>query len=304
MGSKITGILLFIVAAGIFVYIGRSGTLSHVTFPALTLPHLSTSTPGSVVTLPQSSGQYISNPPSSQTTPATTTQPAINPRDIPEGFSANQLSPWFHKVYLRVTPGENGYIILSPYLANASDSVNVSGWLVQSKRTKSGKYIPRAVRVYDSGGSAPEGPIMLKNGQVVYVNFSGFSPLGVNFLTNECLGYLVAEQPSLNLPGGCPVPTLAELDKAGIGGYCQNYILSVGSCRLPSFDDPKIQNDDACLVYLRTMNYRGCVQKYRSDPYFFGYEWRTWSAGSFLDLYHDHVLLFDSQGLLVDVYDY
>ncbi|MDP2598601.1 MAG: hypothetical protein Q8P49_02100, partial [Candidatus Liptonbacteria bacterium] len=126
---------------------------------------------------------------------------------------------------------------------------------------------------------------------------------GRNLRLNKCIGYLENynhfDPP---LPMNCPYVDRSEV--RGFSGACQDYATSLGGCRLPDPNPPIPSNDDACRYYLDTINYKGCFQKHFSDQDFLGHEWRVWSGGSFLDERHDHVVLLDKSGLVVDVRDY
>ncbi len=99
-------------------------------------------------------------------------------------------------------------------------------------------------------------------------------------------------------------PSVSRSEISSFTGLCQDYILSLGSCRLPSPNVLLPYFDEACKTFLNNLNYSGCFQKYRSDKDFLGREWRVWSGTKFLDDRHDQLLLFDNKGLLVDDYSY
>ncbi len=238
------------------------------------------------------SGSYITSP----------QQPQINPSDIPSGFTLQNLSPYFKKITISASPGSFGsfsQVTLYGYSAENS-RINVTDW--QLRTNKGGLYIPRAVDVYDPSGLTGESDINLKNGDVLYI-YSTTSPIGRNLHLNKCIGYLANSNvfnPSLSL--NCP--SVNRSDIANFTGQCQNYILSLGSCKLPASNLPFLLNDVSCQTFLNKINYGGCFASRRNDPDFLSNQWIVWSGSQFLDFQHDRLLLFDKQGLLVNEYNY
>jgi len=141
-----------------------------------------------------------------------------------------------------------------------------------------------------------------------YVNiYSGFSPINRNLRLNKCTGYLENNftfNPSL--PQDCPSISRSEISY--LSGQCQSYLLSLWGCKLPdySFYNLLPGNDDGnnCRNFLNNINYTSCLQKHRSEADFMSNEWRVWINENILDSQHDRVLLFDTQGQLVDQYTY
>lgn len=226
--------------------------------------------------------------------------PAISPEDVPKGFTLKDLSPYFHKVrFGSVSPGYGGYtgsISLYPNLGE-KESVNVTGWSI---RGNTGSYfIPQAVKLYDPSGLALEGDLYLRSGEVVNV-YSAASAVGKNFRINKCMGYL-GQTTNFEPPLYTNCPYVDQRDIAHLSGECQNYILSLGGCRLPDDNPPISIRDYRCLDYLDDFNYRGCFDKHKNDADFLSNEWRVWIGNAqFLDPLHDQVRLYDRRGLLVD----
>jgi len=228
-------------------------------------------------------------------------RPAIDPRDIPAGFTAKDVSPYFGKIrFGTVAPGQFGYLSLQSDLEDA-ETVNVTGWLIRGN--EGSHYIPQAVSVYDPSGLASESDIFMKRGDIVNMYFAA-SAIGRNFRINKCMGYLentVRFEPPLSTR--CPYVSRDEVSH--LTGECQNYVLSLGGCRLPSANPPISIYDYTCRSYLDNLNYRGCFERYGKDADFYEREWRVWLGPSrFLDSLHDRVFLFDRQSLLVDERSY
>ena len=238
------------------------------------------------------SGTYIAPP----------AQPQVNPSDIPSGFTLQDLSPYFKKITVSASPGSFGYysqVTLYGYSAENSRT-NITGWQLRANR--GGFYIPRAVDVYDPSGLATESDINLKNGDVLYI-YSTTSGVGRNLHLNKCIGYITNSNvfnPQLSL--NCPYINRSEISH--LTGQCQNYILSLGSCKLPAPHLPFLINDYNCQIFLDKINYGGCFARHRNDSDFLSNQWIVWSGSQFLDFQHDRLLLFDKESLLVNEYSY
>ena len=245
---------------------------------------------------------YNRPPPASETYITSPQQTQVNPSDIPSGFTLKDISPYFKKITISASPGSLGsYSQVTLYGYSAENSrINVTGW--QFRANKGGYYIPKAVDVYDPSGLASENDINLKNGDVLYI-YSTTSPIGVNLHLNKCTGYLANNNlfnPQISL--SCPYVNRSEI--SNLTGQCQNYILSLGSCKLPAPNLPFLINDYNCQIFLDKINYGGCFSSHRNDIDFLSKQWIVWSGSKFLDFQHDRLLLFDKQGLLVNEYSY
>lgn len=230
-------------------------------------------------------------------------QPSVNPADIPQGFTLSELSPYFNEVRIgSVSPGYfGGYGQTSLYTyLNPADAVNITGWRLQANWGS--MIVPQAVNVYEPSGLTPESDIVLKNSDTVNI-YSSTSPVGKNLHLNKCIGYLENVMTFIpSLSRSCPSINRSEV--ASFTGQCQDYIFSLGYCKSPAPNPPIPVNDYACRTFLDTLNYRGCFDRYRTDADFLDREWRAWTGSRFGDDRHDRVLLFDTQGLLVDEYVY
>ena len=152
---------------------------------------------------------------------------------------------------------------------NRGETVNVTGWRVQSN--KASFTIPRAQEVYSFGGE--ERDIILRYGNRLHL-YSGRGLKG-NFRLNKCLGYLEDAIPfTPPLPKNCPVISRSEIN--GFSGACQNYVLSLRSCQNPVANPPVPLDDSNCHDFLRKLNYNSCVAEHRNDEDFLDNEWRVW----------------------------
>lgn len=225
----------------------------------------------------------------------------------PEGFTREQLSPYYGQV---VIAGVSHSSIYAPYsrasiAAKSGDQINISGWRIQNK-WDSLPPIPQAIADFQPFGSSARSDIILTAGQTVNL-YSGRSANGLDFRLNKCTGYLnnyYNFEP--DLPNACPA-----LDKSGsrlFSSACQDFARSIYGCRVPTANELNRfagANDGACHAFLESINYGGCYQEHRADSGFFSNEWRIWLNRNFdFDRRHDRLLLFDENNLLVDEYSY
>jgi hypothetical protein len=232
--------------------------------------------------------------------------PAINPSEIPAGFTLAQLSPYFKKITFGGVSPSNPYyygtITLSSYGLAPSDTVDITGW--QIKTNRGGEYIPQAIDLYDPSGLAAPSDIFLRQNQEVYIYSS---PGPFNLRLNECIGYIGnTNKFTPPLPQNCPYVDEQAISKMGFTGSCESYIYSLGACQVPDPNNVQVpQTDYACQNYLENnFNYKACFNAHASDADFLSSQWWIWAGSSPLDEYHDTVNLLDRNGLLADQYVY
>lgn len=295
--------ILLIVVFGLIIYLAGSGTLEKIGVERLDLTggdvrdlkDAGTEGGGGAInTDTKGSGSKIDQPKSTST-------PDVDPRNIPEGFTIEQLSPHFKKVRLSsvrgATPRSNSVISLSGSNIPEGESINITNWRIEGK--KSSQFIPKAVNVYEPNGLTPETEIFLKRRHYVYI-YSSESPIGKNLRLNKCIGFLentVDFNPSL--PRNCPRPDSNEV--ANFSDECYRYVRTLSSCELPESNILLPQNDYGCKLFLNNINYKGCFEDYRGEDDFLSREWRIWTGAKFFVSVKDEIKLFDSQGLLVDI---
>ncbi len=314
MGAKIKIIFFIIVVLGVGLYIYQSGIIGKGLAPFKSFFTISSSTRGSFSLYPNyssggsagsgsgSGGGTAGGGAASAPAAPTSSAPAIDPSQIPPGFTASELSPYFHEVrFGTVSPGTfyyYGQISLYTYLSSPTTTVDITGW--QIKANHGGEYLPQAIVYYDPWGLNAPSDIRVKSGDTVNL-YSTSAP--VNLRINKCVGYLPNQsQFTPRLPSNCPYDDRTGVQ--GLTGVCQNYIMSLGGCSTP--DLSKIPpNDYSCVQYLQNhFNYHSCYNAHYADPDFLSNEVRVWMGSSPLDQYHDTVELFDKNGLLVDYYTY
>jgi hypothetical protein len=307
MGTKIGIIIILIIALGVGVYLYTSGAFVHGLKDFNSL--IDTSSTFSLFDFGSSTVAQGPSAPIGPSTPgrqATINAPtAVNPADIPAGYTAAQLSPYFHEVRFGTISAATFYsygtITLNAYFnANATGTIDVTGWLIKS--IGGGEYVPQAIDLYDPSGLTPPSDIDLKNGDTVYL-YSSSAPF--NLRLNECTGYIANVADFVPaLPLTCPYVDQSKIEN--FTGECQNYILSIGQCQAPDMSSPQIpQNDYACIDYLENnFNYKSCFDAHVADANFLSDQVWAWTGSSVVDQYHDTVLLLDRNGLLVDKYTY
>lgn len=305
MGQKTFAIAVVIFILGLGVYflrqqpfekLGKEGTFS-LDFLSFFTGATSTEATGTRITAPPPP-PFPSPPP-----PTPVPEPTVDPRDVPEGFTVRELSPWFRKVRIgSFSPGDftyRGSVSLYTYLKEG-ELVNVTGWKFQGNYGSA--VIPRAIDIYEPSGLAPEGEIYLRDRDYVNI-YTNTSAIGKNFRLNKCLGFLGQYNKfDPALPQNCP--TDYPQGVTTLSGRCQDYLRTLGYCRVPENDPPVPQDDYACREFLKTVNYAGCLDRHRFDKDFLDREWRVWIGSRFADPRHDRILLLDRQGLLVDMYTY
>ncbi len=311
MGGKIGFIIIIIIALGLGLYLYSSGafvngiksfntlisassTLSFFNIGSSSIPH----GPSAPIGLSMPEGTTIA-PPSSGNGATT-----VNPADIPAGYTAAQISPYFQKVRIAgisaATPYNYGTITLDDEDYNSTSTIDVTGWEIKS--SIGNEFVPQAVNLYDPTGLAPASDIFLKTGDTVYL-YSTSAPF--NLRLNECTGYMAHVADFVPaLPQTCPSIPQSQLQS--FSGVCQNYLSSLWGCQVPDMSSPQIpQTDYACMQYLENnFTYRSCFNQHSTDANFLGNQVWVWTGANIVNQYHSIVVLFDKNGLLVDRYSY
>jgi hypothetical protein len=319
MASKIAIIILVLLALGAGIFVFRGVNFGAVAFPSL--PGFSSSTfsflpGGAAVKLPTlsegspapygSSTTYLGPGPGGSTTSITVATGTIPASQIPKGWTASQLSPYFHEV--RITGvsygGANYYgtITLNAQFANygATGTIDITGWHIKARA--GGEFIPTAIAVYDPSGLTAPSDIRLNNGDIVYL-YSSSAPFNVRL--NECIGWIAqVAHFSPPLPAYCAPPDESSIQN--FTGACQEYVQTLGGCQQPDLSNPLIPRTDyACQDFLENnFNYRSCFTAHRADPNFLSNQVWVWMGSNVVNRYHDTVDLLDKNGLLVDQYVY
>lgn len=313
-GGKAIIILVFIVMLGGVLFLARSGVVGKLgSLGSGIFPSQSTSTEPTATTDGETLQTQPANPsepspgPSELTTPPPEpATPTINPSDIPQGYTINQISPYFQKIRLgsvyATEDFSQGQVALYANFYD-NEAINVSGWLLRARQGS--QIVPQAINVYDPTGLTAESDIILRSVDYLNIYTSSASVIGKNLRMNKCIGYLQNNNNfNPSLPMDCPSPVTDRSQISNFTGICQDYLLSFYGCRLPDANVLLPQNDYGCLAYLDKINYKGCYSDHVSDSDFLSHEFRAWVGGSFLDSRHDKLELLDRKGLLVDLYEY
>lgn len=191
-----------------------------------------------------------------------------------------------------------------------ADTVNLSGWSLQSAISGARYYLPGAAEVFVSGVVNSLGEITLAPGNTTIIT-SGSSPVGASFRENVCSGYLGTLQRFYPVLGtaSCPSPSDALPETPDnlrtYGSSCFDYVNSLSPCSFPK--DVPATLPSACRTFVvNVFSYNGCVQLYRDTPAFSRGSWRVYlnSQTELWDNAHDIIRLLDDQGRTVDVVTY
>jgi len=322
-------IIILIVALGIGLYFYNSGALMKGAsdFNALfSSPASSTSTAGTASSSKSTSTQssfwsFLGfsgfSAPTGPSIPPGEQQPsiaaqssgsgaaaAINPANIPAGYTAAQLSPYFNEVTIGGASAASFYsygtITLNDDDYNSTGTIDITGWKIKSDIGN--ELVPQAVNLYDPTGLAPESDILLKTGDMVYL-YSSSAPF--NLRLNECIGYVANVATFVPaLPLTCPYISRSEIQN--FSGQCQQFIQSVGQCQMPNMSSPQVpQGDYACMQYLESnFTYRSCFNQHSGDANFLSNQVWVWTGSNIVGQYTSKMYLFDKNGLLVSQYGY
>ncbi len=147
---------------------------------------------------------------------------SIPASEIPPGFTAAQLSPYFKQVRFggvsAATLYNYGQITLVASFYNSTGTIDVTGWRVVGH--DGNEYVTQAVNLYAPTGLAPESDIQMKSGDYLYL-YSSSAPF--NLRLNECTGYMANVANFVPaLPQTCPYINYSQLQS--FSGACQNFI--------------------------------------------------------------------------------
>lgn len=195
-------------------------------------------------------------------------------------------------------------------LGSTPTAVNITGWTIEN--SKKDKYaVPKAYNIpYIDADTAD---ILLPPGGDIYI-VTGRQDFGMNFRENGCIGYFNQYyQFTPSLYGSCMDRQSSSQIRSrfldmGLSGECIDFVNSLPSCSIPTFtfeNSGKIGNN--CIDYIsKNINYNGCVKNYRNDKAFLRNVWHVYIGRQqkLFDAKHDRVILRDSQGLIVDQFEY
>ncbi len=217
------------------------------------------------------------------------------------------VSSYYHKIeFYSVDYDEDNfqdeYIILKN---NGGQTIDVTGWTIQTKLASLdiGQAVKKLSYPYTDNSQVN---IELRDDDKLVIT-AGASPIGVDFQTNKCTGYLDQGDFSPSLDNNCPRVDSSEY--SGFNQYCQNFISGLSKCELPDYSsNTDVGGDSQCTSYLnQNLNYSACYSNYRLDPDFYEDEWHIFMGRTSHDILSDDsdtIILYDQNGLKVDEYYY
>jgi len=223
----------------------------------------------------------------------------------------------FYSIY----PNQEYVEIAADY--NNPKPIDISGWILTNKPAPERRFkrvaIPLGSRLLSGfANQIPKDPIMLRPGERAII-MTGKMPASIpyavsSFLVNNCSGYL-EDLPNYqftpSLWSNCPAPE-KEVDINFLDENCYQYIRGLGSCHTPDvttdqdgneFIDGRSNLSTACRSFVKAQfSYSRCLERHQNDPDFYGKEWRVYLNQTDELWYQnrDAVMLYDSQGVLVD----
>lgn len=262
---------------------------------------------GEMVSLPGSSSGYIGSTGSETPVPA----PIYG---IPFGVP----SPYRNMISMSTSVANASttreYIQFT-VVQSASQSVDITGWVLHSDATGHEEIIPKGTRVPTSGIVNAADDITLSPGDRAMI-FTGPSPVGASFRENKCTGYFNSFQDfQPTLPQNCPDPS-DELERLYGKPYihdpsCIDFVNTLSRCEVPISEPSHLSL--TCQEFVETqLNYNGCLRSHQGDSDFNGTTWRIYldrtdKKGNTIPMWrsqHDIVKLLDERGKTVATFTY
>ena len=237
----------------------------------------------------------------------------VDPFPAKRTFKLN-ISPYFAKVKISgVTPPDaraNPSLITLRTEIEENEKINITGWKFEGEY---GSFIvPQGIEEFNPLiRPLSLKDIIIKEGDRIYIS-SAVSPLGdkdFNFRTNKCMGYLVSfSQFPIPISKNCPA---TQILPSSLTDCCQEYIFSLGTCQVPTYqgiEKYELFKDSVCLSYMDlNLNYGGCYRNYYRDQNFWENQWHIYlnrAEKEIMDINVDTIYLRDRSGLLIDKYSY
>jgi len=198
---------------------------------------------------------------------------------------------------------EEEYVLLR----NADDSskppIAITGWTLensQGKRYAIGDAHKLALM------DANETTVSLLPGAEAYIH-TGPSPVSVSFRENACTGYLNQNNKFIpSLAERCPRPDVSKFVR--FSDRCLNFMeRSIYTCRVPKIDETAAGIENECSEFIdKHFKYSGCIDDFRAASDFYQNTWQLYlkRPEKLWRSLHDLIILRDSQGLIVDTYQY
>lgn len=242
-------------------------------------------------------------------------EPIVSEKDLGE------LSPLYGKVRLsdnqwgaNAVDANEEYVSIRALTTN-TESINITGWSLQSMITGARVYIPDGVGNVVMHNVNPTYEVTVDPGQEVIISTVA-SPIGVSFQTNMCTGYLGQFQRfEPELDRSCPnpadiiQPTISNIQM--YGSECMHLASTLQRCdylTTSAAQSSGITVTQACLTHLQTvLTYTTCSAQYSSSTeYKNGSKWRIFLSqpNALWRSEYEVIRLLDETGRTVDVYTY
>lgn len=223
------------------------------------------------------------------------------------------VSDYFGKVKIssvnyRGTSNRPNYEKISIINRSSDLGVNITGWTLKTKRFSNSFQVPYASRIFDPRDLNATDNIVLTKGGIVDFYVGKRSPLSVNFQENACDGYMSGAFENYDaLSGGsrCNLPSPSDFNSYSIS--CRSYLRGISSCTEPRLEYYSFINEQSCREFItKNYNYQACVERSKNQASFYLGKWKVYLGRNeeILDDLDDALYLYDSNGLLVDVYGY
>lgn len=184
---------------------------------------------------------------------------------------------------------------------SGSEKTDITGWKI---KTRQGEFvISQAMEKYNTFMS--ESDINISKYETVYL-ISGKSPLGKNFKSNQCLGYLSQTADFYpSIWSYCPSKTKTE-GFFGLSPFCQDFISNSYGCQTPNYSQNlTIAMDSACVAYINQHYcYSGCFTDNSNTKDFLESSWYVYTETNLVNPLHDTIYLYDETNTLISQYSY
>lgn len=223
------------------------------------------------------------------------------------GYSRYENTVAISRVQRSIDPAKE-YVTLrnGTFLNRTEASVPISGWTIESR--KNGRIVVPSAEEIPMIDAGTRQIILPPKGEIIIT--SGATTFGRSFRENVCTGYFTQYHsftPSLATCSAISFDAQRLLD-SGYNGDCVDFIKGIARCRIPAIPYEKSGRiGSACIDHItNTYSYSGCVARFRDEKTFFKNTWRVFlnQPSHIFDTLHDRVIVRDSEGLIVDEFEY
>ena len=201
------------------------------------------------------------------------------------------------------TISANEYVDITTRFLEKNEKINITGWRLENSKGER-FIIEGGTYVVFPGQINSRQSIILESGSKVHI-ITGTSPIGANFQTNLCTGYLNQYnkfQPALR--NECPRPE-DEKTAQNLQDECIEFLEDLPRCQAPT--NINATTLLTCQNYAnQEINYSKCVLNHRNDADFFKKEWYVYlgrSVGIWKEK-KETITLKDSLGKIISTVTY